>query len=104
MRRNSIQEISYSRQLYIESWQQVVEVLMGVVNEEAEKETLRIDMLFELIQDLLLKVERERGKGERERGREEGRTIIERERRTYSQCTCHTILPALTLDNCKYFN
>ena len=60
MRRNSIQEISYSRQLYIESWQQVVEVLMGVVNEEAEKETLRIDMLFELIQDLLLKVERER--------------------------------------------
>ena len=75
MRRNSIQEISYSRQLYIESWQQVVEVLMGVVNEEAEKETLRIDMLFELIQDLLLKVERERGKGERKRegGREEGR-------------------------------
>ena len=67
MRRNSIQEISYSRQLYIESWQQVVEVLMGVVNEEAEKETLRIDMLFELIQDLLLKVERER------EGREGGR-------------------------------
>ena len=76
MRRNSIQEISYSRQLYIESWQQVVEVLMGVVNEEAEKETLRIDMLFELIQDLLLKVERERGEG----GREKRRTIIERER------------------------
>ena len=46
---------------------------MGVVNEEAEKETLRIDMLFELIQDLLLKVEREREGREREREREEGR-------------------------------
>lgn len=59
VRRNNINEIVHSRQLYIESWQQVVEVLMSVVNEEGEKETLRIDVLFELIQDLLLKVERE---------------------------------------------
>ena len=52
---------------------------MGVVNEEAEKETLRIDMLFELIQDLLLKVERGLG-GEREEGREGGREDYNRER------------------------
>lgn len=39
----------------MESWQQLVEILVGVVNEEG-KERLRITVLFELIQDLLLKV------------------------------------------------
>lgn len=41
--------------MYVEAWQQVVEILMGVVSEEG-KEKQRIDVLFELIQDLLIKV------------------------------------------------
>ena len=40
----------------MDSWCKVVEVMVGVVNEEVGKEEVKVAVLFELIQDLLLKV------------------------------------------------
>ena len=46
----------FSQQLLMDSWCKVVEVMVGVVNEEVGKEEVKVAVLFELIQDLLLKV------------------------------------------------
>ena len=54
--RNRAHEIMFSQQLLMDSWCKVVEVMVGVVNEEVGKEEVKVAVLFELIQDLLLKV------------------------------------------------
>ena len=54
--RNRVQEVMHCQQLLMDSWCRVVEIMMGVVNNDSEKEDVTISVLFEIIQDLLLKV------------------------------------------------
>ena len=40
----------------MDSWCKVVEIMVGVVSDDQEKEGVKISVLFEIVQDLLLKV------------------------------------------------
>ncbi len=46
----------HCNQQLMDSWCKVVEIMVGVVNEDQEKEGTKISVFFEIIQDLLLKV------------------------------------------------
>lgn len=56
MQRNNIHEVMHCRQQLMDSWCKVVEIMVGVVSDDQEKEGVKISVLFEIVQDLLLKV------------------------------------------------
>ena len=56
VRRNHVWEVMHCHQQMMDSWCKVVEIMVGVVGEDNETEGVKISVLFEIVQDLLLKV------------------------------------------------
>lgn len=54
--RNRVRETLHAHSHLFEAWRQLVEVLLHTATQEGMKRELKMTVLFELIQDLLLKV------------------------------------------------
>ena len=56
VQRNRVRENGHAHQMLLEAWHQVVEITLNTLVQDSLRVELKVAVLFELIQDLLLKV------------------------------------------------